>query len=147
SGTLTLKLTDLAWDASKAHAGNAIDIRRSAGSLQLDLSRNTGILSTGGNGVAIFSNVPGEVVIRGFADNTVHRSTAGLGITMRNVRFDANAAIAGDQPVDGGTLAIGDASDAVGSTAMRLDLVQGALEFDDLDLFGGTGGLYVNGNG
>jgi hypothetical protein len=47
TGTIALAITNNAWNTAGTHTGNAIDINRGAGTLNLNLSGNTNVLSTG----------------------------------------------------------------------------------------------------
>ena len=87
-----------------------------------------------------------STTVTGFSSNTVHQNTLGAGVVMSNVTFDAVAGGAVTQ-VDGDNLVIGTDGDGVGGTAMSLGTVQGNLFFDDLDAYGGSGGLVTSGTG
>jgi large repetitive protein len=146
TGALTLAITGNTWNTANAHAGNAVDINRAAGTLNLNFSNNTFIKS---NAAAVLINggAVGNMNITGFANNSVHQSTLGSGVSISNVTFDADTAAGGFQQVNGGTLAIGVSGDPVGAAGMTLTTVQGNLSFSDLDVFAGSSGLTATGTG
>jgi hypothetical protein len=145
-GTFALSITNNVWDVAGTHVGNAVDIVRAAGTLNVDFSGNSGILSTGASGVSFASNALGGINVTGFADNSVHGNTAGAGITMSQVVFDSNLVTAGPQLVNAGVLTIGASDNPVGGAGMTLSSVAGDLYFDDLDIFAGASALSATGS-
>ena len=146
TGTLGVTILGNSWIAANAHVGNAVDITRTAGTLNLNISANANIKSTG-TAVLINGGAAASTNIIGFANNSVDTLTLGAGVVMSNVTFDSNLALGGIQQVDGDILTIGIDGNGVGGTGMSLTAVQGSLFFDDLDVYGGTSGLVVNGAG
>jgi hypothetical protein len=146
TGTLALTIASNTWNLAGTHIGNAVDITRSGGTLNLNFSNNTFIKS---NAAAVLINggAVGNMNITGFANNSVHQSTLGSGVSISNVTFDADTAAGGFQQVNGGTLAIGVSGDPVGAAGMTLTTVQGNLSFSDLDVFAGSSGLTATGTG
>jgi Bacterial Ig domain/Bacterial cadherin-like domain len=138
TGTLGLTVTGNSWNAAGTHTGNAVDINRAAGTLNLNLSNNTGILSAA-TAVNVVGGAAANTVITGFANNTVHQATGASGIVVSNATFDAAPGTAGYQQVSGGTTAVGISGDGVGAVAMLLSSVAGDLAFTDLDLYGAAG--------
>jgi hypothetical protein len=134
TGTVTATVTD----NSLSGRGNAFDARSTAGSLQIDFSDNANIVSNA-SGVVIDGSGGGTVIITGFANNSIHPSTAGTGISVANATFNL---------VSGGSTAIGVPGDGVGGAGVVMTGVQGSLSFTDLDIFAGGGaGLRVSGAG
>jgi hypothetical protein len=132
-----------AWDNAAAHVGNAIDISRIAGTLNLTLSSNLNIESAA-NGVVIDGGSALSTNIVGFTNNTVHTDTVGAGIVVSNVTFDAVPG-GGIDSVAGSVLTIGLDGNGVGSAGLTLTNVRGSLGFTDLDVYG-TSGLTVTGD-
>ena len=148
TGTLALAVTSNSWDNAAAHTGNAVDISHTAGAgtLNVNFSSNTNIESAA-NGVNINGGAVANTNITGFAGNSVHVDTGGIGVNIANVTFDAVAG-GGIQQVDGDNLVIGadgGGSNSVGSAGMQLTTVQGNLFFDNLQVYGGTSGLDCDG--
>ncbi len=138
TGTLTLDITNNAWNTAGTHTGNAIDINRAAGTLELTLSNNSNVLSTGAGGIVVAGGDAASATIRGFAGNSIHGDTAGAGVTISNVTLDASADSA-TQQVDGDNLAVGASGNPVGGAGLSITTSQGDLFFDDLDIFAASG--------
>jgi VCBS repeat-containing protein len=147
TGTLTLNITGNSWDLAGTHTGNAVDISRAAGTLNLDFSGNTNIVSSANNAVVVASTVLGSLNVTGFSGNSVHGNNLLAGISMSQVTFDSNPGTGGFQQVNGDSLTIGDSGNTVGGSGMSLAMVQGNLFFDDLDIYAGTSGLTLSGSG
>jgi hypothetical protein len=146
TGTLTLDVQNNTWNAAGTHTGNAVDVVRTAGSLRLNLSDNTGILSAAA-GVNVDGGAPANTTITGFANNTVHANNGGTGIAVSNATFDATSAGAYNQ-VAGGVTVIGASGDGVGGSGLVMNNVAGDLAFTDLDVFAESGtGVRVGGTG
>ena len=143
TGTLNLTIQTNSWNAG-THTGNAVDINRAAGTLNLDFSSNTGLRSTNAAGaaVSIDGGVATSTTITGFFSNTVHESTVGSGILVSQATFDAVVGGAIDQ-VDGGTTQVGVSGDGAGVLGMSLTSVGGNVKFDDLRLYS-SGGAALN---
>ncbi len=113
-----------------------------SGGLLLNVSNTT--LSTTGAGPAV--NVAGnnsdDVVVTGFANNTV---TGTGGVSFDNAIFDADGNPAnGITQVGGGTLTIGSVGAAVTGNGLNLNEVLGDLAFTDLNITNDTGtGLFI----
>ncbi|HSS77020.1 MAG TPA: cadherin domain-containing protein, partial [Thermoanaerobaculia bacterium] len=147
TGTLTLSITGNGWNAAGTHTGNAVDINRTGGQLQLDFSNNTGILSAA-NAVNINGGAIASTTITGFANNSVHQNTVGTGISITNAKFDANAGTAAYEFVSGGSTVVGASGNGVGGSGVVLSNVAGDLRFTDLDIFAdGGAGLSATGTG
>jgi YVTN family beta-propeller protein len=148
TGTATLAVTNNSWNTAGTHTGNAIDVNRAAGALNLNLSGNTNVLSTGGSGIVVAGGAVAGTTITGFAGNSVHGNTAGAGITISNVTFDSNVGLAGIQQVDGDNLPVGTSGNPVGAAGLAVTSSQGNLFFDDLDVFAAAGtALQLSGTG
>jgi YVTN family beta-propeller protein len=148
TGTATIAITNNTWNTAGTHTGNAIDVNRAAGALNLNLSGNTNVLSTGGSGIVIAGGAVASTTITGFAGNSVHGNTAGAGITIGNVTFDSNVGVAGIQQVDGDNLALGASGNPVGGAGLAVTTSQGNLFFDDLDVYAASGtALAASGSG
>lgn len=111
------------------------------GGLQINVSDT--MLSTTGTGAAlnISGSDSGDVIVTGFADNTV---TGTGGFSFDNVTFDADGNPGnGSSQVAGGTLNVGSGG-AVNGVGVNLNDVLGDLAFDTLNISndGGTG-LFV----
>jgi Bacterial Ig domain/Bacterial cadherin-like domain len=145
TGTLTLSMTGNSWNTAGTHTGNAVDVNRAAGTLRLNFSNNTNVLSAA-TAVNVTGVAAANTFITGFANNTVHQATGGSGIVISNATFDANPATTAFDQVAGGTTAVGISGDGVGAAAMSLSSVAGDLAFTDLDLFGAAG-LGLSGTG
>jgi len=144
SGTLVLAVTNNAWNTAGTHAGNAIDIVRTAGTLNLNVSSNTNILSTSGAGI----NINGVITVTGFDSNSVHANTTGQGIVVNTATFDSDPVSAGFQSVTGGTTNIGQSGNGVGTAGMTLTTVAGDLSFTDLNIYADNGsGLSLTSTG
>jgi YVTN family beta-propeller protein len=148
TGTVTLAITNNTWNTAGTHTGNAIDVNRASGALNLNMSGNTNVLSTGAAGVVVVGGAVAGTTITGFAGNTVHGNTAGAGINISNVTFDSNPALAGVQQVDGDNLAVGASGNPVGGAGLAVTTSQGNLFFDDLDVYAASNtALAANGTG
>jgi YVTN family beta-propeller protein len=148
SGTVTLAITNNSWNTAGTHTGNAIDINHvaGAGTLNLNLSNNTNVLSTGGAGIVIAGGAVANTTITGFAGNNVHGNTAGAGINISNSSFDSDPVTAGFQQVNGGNLAVGVSGNPVGGAGLAVTTSQGNLFFGNLNVFAGSGtGLQLSG--
>jgi hypothetical protein len=132
SGSLTLTLDTNSWNTANTHTGNAVDIVRSAGTLNLAFNNNTNIKSNG-MGVSIVGGNIANMFITDFANNTVHQSTLGDGINIANATFDGTPGLPYNQ-VSGGNTAVGVSGDGVGSDGIVLTTVAGDLAFTDLDV-------------
>ncbi len=89
----------------------------------------------------------GAITITGFASNSVSGDTAGAGMSISNVIFDATPGGA-VQAVDADTLAIGTAANPVGLGGLAVVTSTGSIAFDDLDVFSASGtALSVTGPG
>jgi hypothetical protein len=152
TGTLALNVTANSWNTAGTHAGFAADVVRLAGTLHLDFSGNTDILSTGVGAVVINGGAggAGSTFITGFANNSVHGNTAGGGIGIMNATFDATPGGAVNQ-VNAGTLAIGASGNPVGVAGISIgsagNPALGNVSFTDFDVFATTFGLMANGTG
>ena len=147
TGTLALTIDGNTWNVANTHSGNAVEITRAGTStLNLNFSNNTNIKSTG-TAVMIDGGAVANANITGFANNSIHQSTVGAGVTIANATFDANPATGGVQQVNAGTLPIGVSGDPVGGAGLTLTNVQGNLSFTDLDVFAGTSALTATGTG
>ncbi|HEV8583305.1 MAG TPA: Ig-like domain-containing protein [Thermoanaerobaculia bacterium] len=146
TGTLNLNITNNSWNTGGTHTGNAVDINRAAGTLRIDFSNNTNIVSSL-TAVNIAGGAAASTTITGFANNTVHQNTGGTGIVVTNATFDATPGGAYQQ-VSGGTTTIGVSGNGVGGAGMALVPIAGDLIFTDLDIFAdGGSGLTVGGTG
>jgi predicted RNA-binding protein with EMAP domain len=147
TGTLTLAIQDNAWTGLvAAHGGNAVDISRVAGTLNVAFNNNTNILSTG-TAVLISGGAVANTTVTGFSGNTILGDTTMRGVDISNATFDANTVTGGFQQVDGNALPIGTSGNPVGGSGMVLTTVQGNLLFDDLTIFAGLAGLQITGTG
>ncbi len=147
TGTLNLNVTNNTWDVAGTHTGSAVDVNRLGGTLNLNFSGNANLIAnTAVPAVLINGGAVANATITGFSSNTVHQASAGAGVSISNVTFDAVAGGAVQQ-VDGDTLRIGVDGDGVGTAGMMLSTVQGNLFFDDLDVYAGTSGLTITGTG
>ena len=88
TGTLTLAITGNSWNPAGTHTGNAVDITRAAGTLNLNFSGNTNILSNA-TAVVINGGAAANTFVTGFASNSIHGNTAGAGVSIANATFDA----------------------------------------------------------
>jgi YVTN family beta-propeller protein len=150
TGTVTLAVTNNTWNTGGTHTGNAIDVNHlaGAGTLNLNLSGNTNVLSTGASGILVAGGAVANTTITGFAGNSVHGNTAGAGITISNATFDSNPVTAGIQQVDGDNLAVGASGNPVGGAGLSITTSQGNLFFDDLDVYAASGtALAASGTG
>ena len=141
-GGFNLDITNNNWTGAVAnHTLNAVDVNRAAGTLNLNFSTNTGIRSAAAAGAAvnIVGGAAANTTITGFSSNTVDMTSAGAGIVVSNVTFDATPGGV-IQPVAGGTTTIGTAGDRIGGAGLSLATVTGALNFGtDLNVFSDTG--------
>ncbi len=137
--TSAVIVTNNTWDTAGTHPGNAIDVARTAGTVSLNISDNTNILSTGAGGINVVGGAVANTFITGFTNNTVHPNTTGTGISVSNATFDT---VAGTPfvAVTGGTTTIGTTGNGVGGGGMILTSVLGDLSFSALNIVadGGT---------
>jgi YVTN family beta-propeller protein len=148
TGTATVAITNNSWNTAGTHTGNAIDINHAAGAgtLNLSVSGNTNVLSTGAAGIVIAGGAVANTTITGFAGNSVHGNNAGAGINISNVTFDSNPALAGIHLVNGGNLPIGVSGNPVGGAGLAVTTSQGNLFFGNLNVFAASGtGLQLSG--
>jgi YVTN family beta-propeller protein len=148
TGTVTLALTNNSWNTAGTLTGNAIDVNHvaGAGTLNLNLSGNTNVLSTGGAGIVVAGGAVANTTITGFAGNSVHGNTAGAGVNISNVGFDSDVAAGGIQQVAGGNLAVGVSGNPVGGAGLAVTSSQGNLFFANLNVFAASGtGLQLSG--
>jgi hypothetical protein len=147
TGTLTLGITGNSWNTAGTHTGNAVDINRTGGVLQLNFSSNTNILSAA-TAVNINGGAIASTTITGFAANTVHQNTGGTGISIANAKFDLTPGTATYDQVNGGATVIGASGNGVGGSGMLLSNVSGDLAFTNLQIFAdGGAGLRITGTG
>jgi hypothetical protein len=129
-------------------ATNGFDARTgAAGQLRVNLSNHTDI-TAGANAVHIDGAFAGSLAtITGFSNNSVHANTGGTGVFVNAATFDSNVA-AGIQAVNANNLRVGISGNGTGGAGVVMTNVQGALTFDDLDIFADNGaGLRVSGTG
>src|SRR5262249_796657 len=136
TGTLNLAISNNTWTLT--NTGNGVDVNRAAGTLNLALSNNSAIRSSTASAVNITGGAVASTTISAFSGNTIAGATAGAGVTISNVTFDAVPGGAIDQ-VNGGPLAVGTAANPVGQGGLSVATSQGSLTFSDLDVFAGTG--------
>jgi VCBS repeat-containing protein len=138
TGTLGLTISNNTWTGAVAsHAGNAVDINRAAGTVNLAFSSNAGIRSNA-TAVNIVGAAVANATITAFADNSVSGDTSGAGITISNVTFDVTPG-GTIQQVNGGTLAVGVTGNPVGQGGLSIGTSQGSVTFGDLDVFSASG--------
>ncbi|HJS20769.1 MAG TPA: Ig-like domain-containing protein [Anaerolineales bacterium] len=115
------------------------------GTLTINIHDNT--VTATGNGIDI-ARTAGNVTVTTFDDNVVHGNTGGIGISVvgtgGSVLFDSNPDSDYDL-VSGGTAAIGQSGNAVGSAGLVLNNVRGDLSFSDLDVYANGAALLVDG--
>jgi hypothetical protein len=144
SATAAVTIQNNDWVVVGPHSNNGIDVRATAGTLNLNVSTNTNI-NVAGTGILIDGSVGGTINITGFNDNFVHQNTIGNGITVVSATFDTTPGGA-FQTVPGGTTRIGTVGNGVGGAGMTLANVAGDLSFIDLDITNDNGaGLKANG--
>ena len=68
-----------------------MDISRAAGTLNLNFSSNTNIVSERRPPSSSTAARAANTIITGFANNSVHGNTAGGGVSIANATFDADA--------------------------------------------------------
>ncbi|HSH16857.1 MAG TPA: tandem-95 repeat protein, partial [Verrucomicrobiae bacterium] len=145
-GTVTATVSDNTLSGTTA----GFEASTTTGTVNIDLSRNTGLTASAGPAVDINGSAGGTLNITGFADNTVSGTTSGIGISVNTATFDADPADAdftGDQ-VSGGATAVGSGADPVGTHGIRMTSVSGDLAFTDLDIFNAAGtGLQASSTG
>ncbi len=140
TGTLGLTIANNSWNTAGTHTGTAINVVRTAGTLNANISSNANVLSAG---TAI--NVSGALTLTGFANNTVHQNTGGIGININGATFDVTPG-GTFQTVSGGTTVVGAPGNGVGTSGVVLTSVAGDLSFTDLDVFAdGGAGLRASG--
>ncbi len=140
SGTLTLAITNNTWNTAGTHTGTAIDVTRTAGTLNANISSNTNVLSSG---TAI--NVNGTITLTGFSGNTVHQNTGGSGMTLTGVTFDGTPG-GTFQTVSAGATTIGVSGDGVGANGFVCTTCAGDLSFSSLQIFA-SGGAALRASG
>jgi hypothetical protein len=146
TGTLTLIITGNSWNTAGTHTGNAVDINRAAGTLNLNFSNNTNIVSAA-TAVNIVGGAAANMFITNFAGNTVHQNTAGSGIVISNATFDQTPGVS-FQTVSGGFTQVGTPGNGVGGSGIQMTGVSGDLSFSDLLVVAdGGAGLSVTGSG
>lgn len=137
SGALTLDVQNNTWNTAGTHTGNAFDARTIAGALNLNVGNNTNILASA-TGVLLDGSGGGTLTVTGFANNSIHRNTAGAGVSANTVTFDVTPG-GGFQTVAGGITTLGTSGDGVGGAGMLLTSVKGDLSFTDLDIVADSG--------
>ena len=136
TGTVTVTVSNNSLNGR----GNAFDARTGAASaLRIDFSNNANIFSNA-SGVVIDGAGGGITTITGFANNSVHPSTLGTGISVTSAIFDGIPG-APFNTIAAGATVVGASGNGVGGSGMVLTNVQGDLSFTDLDVFadGGAG--------
>jgi VCBS repeat-containing protein len=146
TGTLALVIAGNTWSVAGTHTGNAIDVNRVAGTLRLNLSNNTNVVSSA-TAINVVGGAAASTTITGFSGNTVHQNTGGSGILVSNATFDAVPGGTLDV-VSGGNTRVGVSGDGVGASGISMTGVVGHVEFTDLDVYASSGsGLLVTGTG
>jgi hypothetical protein len=135
TGTLGLTIGSNSWNTGGTHTGTAIDLTRTAGTLNANVSGNANVLSAG---TAI--NVNGTITLTGFSGNTVHQNTVGSGINITGATFDATPG-GTFQVVSGGTTLIGTSGvgGGVGANGFVCTTCAGDLSFTGLQIFADAG--------
>jgi hypothetical protein len=136
-GVLAINITNNSWNLAGTHTGNAIDVNRAAGTLRLNVSGNTSVLSNA-TAINIAGGAVASTMITGFANNIVHGTTLGSGVVIGNVTFDSDVVTAGIQQVNGNTLAIGANGNPINLSGLLITTSQGNLFFADLDIYAGS---------
>ena len=106
---------------------------------------NGSVVSSGGNGINWSGGGSANLTVTALSNVTVDGNTFGDGIDITGATFDSGAA-AGFQTVNGGTIAVGTASNPVGGNGITLSNVKGDFAATSLSAFGDTG-LTVGGTG
>jgi hypothetical protein len=144
TGTLALTIQNNDWVVVGPHSSQGIDVRTTAGTLNLNVNTNTNV-NVAGTGILIDGSGGGTVNIVGFNDNFVHQNTVGSGITVTSATFDTTPG-APFQTVAGGITRVGTVGNGVGGAGMVLTNVAGDLSFTDLDITNDNGsGLAATG--
>ena len=142
TGTLTLAITGNSWNPAGTHTGNAVDINRAAGTLNLNFSGNTNILSANAHGGRRSTAAPRPTRSSPALPTTsIHGNTAGAGVSIANATFDAVPGGGGSSRSMAARCPSGPACNPVGAAGLVLSPVLGSLSFADLDVFAGTSGL------
>lgn len=129
-------------------SGAGIVVTAGSTSVTQTLGLQQNVVSAGGTGIAV-TRTSGLLTIVGFSDNAITGATSGSGIVVSGpgIVFDALPGGLLD-PVAGGSLVIGEESDAVGLSGLVLSSVSGALTFSSLSVHAGAGtGLLMSGTG
>jgi hypothetical protein len=144
TGTLALTIQNNDWVVVGPHSSQGIDVRTTAGTLNLNVNTNTNV-NVAGTGILIDGSGGGTVNITGFNDNFVHQNTVGSGITVTSATFDTTPGVP-FQTVAGGVTRVGTVGNGVGGAGMVLTNVAGDLSFTDLDITNDNGsGLAATG--
>ncbi|MEO8381418.1 MAG: Ig-like domain-containing protein, partial [Acidobacteriota bacterium] len=144
TGTLGLSIIVQNWTGTAS--ANAIDVRTTAGTVNLALNTLTGVNSTA-TGVFVDGSGGGTLNITTFAGISVDGNTGGTGVSVNTARFDQVVGGAYDV-VNAGTHTIGASGNGVGTSGMVLTNVTGDLNFSDLNIFNSAGtGLFLTSTG
>ncbi|MBI3174925.1 MAG: Ig-like domain repeat protein [Chloroflexi bacterium] len=139
---------ELANNTIRSATANGIDVN-GGGSGTLTVSIHGNAVTASGNGIDI-QRTAGSVVVTAFDDNTISGNTVGIGInvvgTGATILFDTNPATGTFDTVPGGTTAIGQSGNGVGTSGLVLSNVRGDLNFADLDIYADNGtALFIDG--
>ena len=135
-------------------AGNTVSGATSSGirgtfgstSTAQQIAIQNNVITSSGSGMDI-SSTAGTAFITAFDSNTITGSTAGTGVFVSAMVFDATPGGA-FQTVSGGNMAIGASGNGVGISGLSLTNVTGDLQFTDLDIYNDAGqGLTVTSTG
>jgi hypothetical protein len=88
TGTLGLAIVGNSWSPAGTQAGNAVDINRAAGTLNLNFTANTNIKSNA-TAVLINGGAVADMTITGFSNNSVSGDTVGPASPSRTSRSTA----------------------------------------------------------
>jgi len=139
---------ELANNTIRSATANGIDVN-GGGSGTLTVSIHDNTVTASGNGIDI-QRTAGSVVVTAFDDNVISGNTVGIGInvvgTGATILFDTNPATGAFDTVSGGTTAIGQSGNGVGTSGLVLSNVRGDLNFTDLDIYADNGtALFIDG--
>jgi hypothetical protein len=93
------------------------------------------------------ASAPGVLAVSDLTNMTIHGATAGNGVVLSGVRFDADPLTGAFEQVNAGTLSVGSGSDPVGGSAIVATSLSGDVHFTSLVASGALSGVSVTGTG
>jgi hypothetical protein len=128
-------------DTGIRSTGNGLDVLGTAGSAAVSYTNGT-VLSTAGTGIRMDGMGSGNLFVTGLSNVTIDGNTAGDGVNLVSVKFDATPGGSFDT-VSGGAIVVGTSGNPVGGSGIVMSGVSGDYAIGSLSSFAGTGAAFA----